>query len=122
MRDAILDLRRLLAGDEVAFGAASTRLRNPSARVTPVYLLASGPRMIELAGEIADGVLLFVGLHAAGIRAAMHHLETGAGRAGRSYQPTQTLTHDQARWAMVSMRLGSPSRKSQASLQAATIS
>jgi 5,10-methylenetetrahydromethanopterin reductase len=84
MRDAILDLRRLLAGDEVAFGAASTRLRNPSARVTPVYLLASGPRMIELAGEIADGVLLFVGLHAAGIRAAMHHLETGAGRAGRS--------------------------------------
>src|SRR5689334_13645408 len=43
MRDAILDLRRLLAGDEVTFGAAATRLRNPSARATPVYLLAAGP-------------------------------------------------------------------------------
>jgi alkanesulfonate monooxygenase SsuD/methylene tetrahydromethanopterin reductase-like flavin-dependent oxidoreductase (luciferase family) len=40
--------------------------------------------MIELAGEVADGVLLFVGLHPAGIRAAMHHLETGARRGGRS--------------------------------------
>src|SRR4029077_6137637 len=28
MRDAVRDLRRLLAGDEVAFGATSTRLRN----------------------------------------------------------------------------------------------
>jgi 5,10-methylenetetrahydromethanopterin reductase len=84
MRDAIGNLRRLLAGEEVAFGAASTQLRNPGAIATPVYLLASGPRMIELAGEVADGVLLFVGLHSAGIRAAMRHLETGAGRAGRS--------------------------------------
>ncbi len=82
MRDAIGDLRRLLAGEEVAFSAASTRLRNSGS--TPVYLLASGPRMIELAGEIADGVLLFVGLHPAGIVAAMHHLETGARRVGRS--------------------------------------
>jgi len=84
MRDAITDLRRLLAGEEVTFGGATTRLRNPGARATPVYLLAAGPRMIELAGEIADGVLLFVGLHPAGIHAAMQHLETGARRAGRS--------------------------------------
>ncbi len=84
MRDAIVHLRRLLAGEEVAFGAAFTRLRNPGATATPVYLLASGPRMIELAGEIADGVLLFVGLHPTGIRAAMTHLERGASRAGRS--------------------------------------
>jgi 5,10-methylenetetrahydromethanopterin reductase len=84
MRDAILDLRRLLAGDEVAFGAAATQLRNPSAHATPVYLLAAGPRMVELAGEIADGALLFVGLHPASIRAAMHHLKIGAARVGRS--------------------------------------
>jgi 5,10-methylenetetrahydromethanopterin reductase len=84
MRDAIRDLRRLLAGEEVGFGASSTRLRNRSEAPTPVYLLAAGPRMIELAGELADGALLMVGVHPASVRAARHRLEAGARRAGRS--------------------------------------
>lgn len=84
MREAIGDLRRLLSGEPVAFGQTSTKLRNISAAPTPVYLLAAGPRMIELAGEVADGVVLFVGLHAASIRAAKRHLQEGAKRAGRS--------------------------------------
>src|SRR6516162_1881061 len=58
MREAILDLRRLLAGEEVGFGPTSTRLRNRGTTPTPVYLLAAGPRMIELAGEVADGAFL----------------------------------------------------------------
>lgn len=84
MRAAMTTLRRLLAGEAVALGEATTRLRNSSAVPTPVHLLAAGPRMIELAGEAADGALLFVGLHAGAIRAARRHLEIGAARAGRS--------------------------------------
>ena len=84
MRESIGDLCRLLRGEPVAFGQTSTKLRNLSATPTPVYLLAAGPRMIELAGEVADGVVLFVGLHAASIRAAMRHLREGANRTGRS--------------------------------------
>jgi len=84
MRDAVIGLRHLLAGEAVAFGPASTRLRNRSEVPTPVHLLAAGPRMIELAGEVADGAFLFVGLHPAAIRAARRHLEIGAARAGRS--------------------------------------
>jgi 5,10-methylenetetrahydromethanopterin reductase len=84
MREAVGALRRLLAGDAVAFGPAETRLRNRSDRPTPVYMLAAGPRMTELAGEIADGAFLMVGLDPAGIRAARGHLEAGARRAGRS--------------------------------------
>jgi len=84
MREAIRDMRKLLAGENVAFGPTSTRLRNRSATPTPVYLLAAGPRMIELAGEVADGAFLMVGLDAAAIRAARRHLEQGAARAGRS--------------------------------------
>jgi 5,10-methylenetetrahydromethanopterin reductase len=84
MHDAVNDLRRLLAGEEVGFGAATTRLRNRSATPTPVYLLAAGPRMIELAGEVADGAFLMVGLHPASVRAARQHLGAGARRAGRS--------------------------------------
>src|SRR6266480_1446334 len=84
MREAIRDLRRLLAGESVEFGPTSTRLRNRTATPTPVYLLAAGPRMIELAGEVADGAFLMVGLHPAAIRAALRHLEQGAARANRS--------------------------------------
>jgi 5,10-methylenetetrahydromethanopterin reductase len=84
MRDAIGNLRRLLAGEEVGFGPTSTRLRTRSARPTAVYLLAAGPRMIELAGEVADGAFLMVGLHPAAVGAARRHLEVGAKRAGRS--------------------------------------
>ena len=84
MRDAIRDLHGLLAGEAVEFGPTAIRLRNRSLTPTPVYLLAAGPRMIELAGEVADGAFLMVGLHPAAIRAAFRHLETGARRAGRS--------------------------------------
>jgi 5,10-methylenetetrahydromethanopterin reductase len=84
MREAMLNLRRLLAGESVEFGPTSTRLRNRSASPPAVYLLAAGPRMIELAGEVADGAFLMVGLHPAAVRVARRHLENGARRAGRS--------------------------------------
>jgi 5,10-methylenetetrahydromethanopterin reductase len=86
MREAVDTLRRLLAGDAVEFGATTTRLRNRSAAPTPVYLLAAGPRMTELAGEIADGAFLMVGLDRAAIGAARRHLQEGARRAGRSLE------------------------------------
>ena len=84
MRDGIDQIRRLLAAGAVRVGDGETRLRNLSARPTPVFLLAAGPRMVELAGEIADGALLFVGLHRDAIAAARRHLEIGARRSGRS--------------------------------------
>ena len=86
MREAVGAVRRLLAGDAVAFGATETRLRNRSLPPPPVYMLAAGPRMTELAGEIADGAFLMAGLDPAGIRAARHHLQVGARRAGRSLE------------------------------------
>ena len=84
MREAMRDIRKLLAGESVEFGPTPTRLRNRTATPTPVYLLAAGPRMIELAGEVADGAFLMVGLHSAAVRAALRHLEQGAARASRS--------------------------------------
>jgi 5,10-methylenetetrahydromethanopterin reductase len=84
MREAVLDVRRLLAGEAVPIGAATTRLRNVPSRPVPVYLLAAGPRMVELAGEVADGALILVGVHPDAVRAAREHLGEGARRAGRS--------------------------------------
>lgn len=91
MREAVLGVRALLSGEAVDVGAGSIRLRNTSATPTPVDLLAAGPRMIELAGEVADGALLFVGLHPAAVRAARQRLEAGARRAGRTLDGFRTV-------------------------------
>jgi 5,10-methylenetetrahydromethanopterin reductase len=91
MREAVLGVRALLRGEAVDTGAGSTRLRNTGATPTPVDLLAAGPRMIELAGEVADGALLFVGLHPAAVRAARERLEAGARRANRTLDGFRTV-------------------------------
>ena len=84
MRESVLTLRRLLAGEEVSFNGASSRMRHGDAAVPPIYISAAGPRAIELAGEVADGVVLQIGLHPNAVELARHHLAEGARRAGRN--------------------------------------
>ncbi len=91
MRTAVVALRRLLAGEAVAFGDPPSRLRNLGPAPPPVYLLAAGPRMVELAGEVADGAFLMVGLHRDAVAAARGHLEAGARRAARSLDGFRTV-------------------------------
>ncbi|HEY7141555.1 MAG TPA: LLM class flavin-dependent oxidoreductase [Methylomirabilota bacterium] len=91
MREAVVGLRRLLAGELVAFGDPPSRLRNLGPSPPPVYLLAAGPRMAELAGEVADGAFLMVGLHRDAVAAARRHLEAGARRAARSLDGFRTV-------------------------------
>jgi 5,10-methylenetetrahydromethanopterin reductase len=56
-----------------------------------VYMTASGPKMMELAGEVADGAMMLVGLHPRSIAAARRRLEAGAARAGRDLQGFGTI-------------------------------
>ena len=91
MRRAVLTIRQLLRGERVEFNGVETRLRNLSVPPTPVFMTAAGPRMVELAGEVADGALLLVGLHPRAVEAARRRLEVGAARAGRSLDGFQTI-------------------------------
>ena len=91
MRQAILTIRRLLRGERLNFNGIETRLGNVSEQPTPVYMTAAGPRMVELAGEVADGAMMLVGLHPQAISAARKRLETGAQRAGRDLKDFQTV-------------------------------
>lgn len=91
MREAILNIRALLRGETVTFNGAQTRLRNVSEKPTPVYMTASGPKMMELAGEVADGAMMLVGLHPQSIAAARRRLEAGAARAGRDLRGFRTI-------------------------------
>lgn len=62
-RETILAVRRLLQGERVALAgqflqwSEEAYLRFTAPRVTPIYVGAMGPKMLTLAGELADGVL-----------------------------------------------------------------
>jgi 5,10-methylenetetrahydromethanopterin reductase len=83
MRACILSMKGLLAGQTVDFQGTAGRLQFAAGRHIPVLMAASGPRAIELAGEIADGALLMVGFTPGIVAAALEHLERGARRGGR---------------------------------------
>ena len=83
IRECILTVKGLLAGQTVDFDGTPGRLAYAGSQRIPVIMAASGPKAIELAGEIADGVLLLVGFNRGIIERALDHLERGAKRAGR---------------------------------------
>ena len=88
LRQDVVTVRRLLAGETVtASSGATMRLNNRPEQPPPVLLTGSGPRLLELAGEVADGALMLVGLHPASVAAARERLGAGASRAGRD--PTE---------------------------------
>ncbi|MFT4306479.1 MAG: LLM class flavin-dependent oxidoreductase [Microbacterium sp.] len=88
LEDSIVAARRLWAGETVTWKANgfeldAAHLRYDVPTDIPVYVSASGPRTLELAGRIADGVVILAGLHPDGIGYALEHLDRGAAAAGR---------------------------------------
>ncbi len=49
----------------------------------PVYISASGPKVAQMAGEMADGVILFGAVHPSLIKWMVDNVKEGARRAGR---------------------------------------
>src|SRR5467141_2982888 len=91
MRACIGIVRGLLAGESVDFAGMSGRLGYAAKRRIPIVMAASGPKAIELAGEIADGVLLLVGFNRGIVERALEHLERGARRAGRRVEDLEVI-------------------------------
>ena len=87
MRETVGAVRRMLAGERVAFEGKTVRTRgfrlvSPPPAPVPIYVGALMPPMLELAGEVADGVVLnFMPVDA--VPRMLAHVRAGAGRAGR---------------------------------------
>jgi 5,10-methylenetetrahydromethanopterin reductase len=95
MREYIEVVRRLIAMENVTFHGEFVDVSDieidivhgdRSARHVPIYLGATGMKMMELAGEIADGVVLNYLVGPRYNAEAMEHLAEGAAKAGRSLQ------------------------------------
>jgi len=81
--EVVLALRGLLDAGRATLDGHDLTLDNRPAGGSRVVVLASGPRLLELAGEVADGVMMLVGLDPRSVAAAREHVRRGAERAGR---------------------------------------
>ena len=95
MRETVEVVRRLLRMENVTFEGEFVQLHDVSIDIVhgdrspkrvPIFIGATGMMMMELAGEVADGILLNYLVSPAYNREAMEHLHIGAARAGRSVQ------------------------------------
>ena len=88
MRETIQIIKALLAGEEVNFTGkqfkltgASMGAATPKIKV-PIYIAALGPQMLEMVGELADGVLMnWTAVDY--LQEAIGHIKLGAEKAGR---------------------------------------
>jgi 5,10-methylenetetrahydromethanopterin reductase len=86
LREAVEVVRALLAGEVVAYKGEQFRVEQrrlgPGRRPLPIYLAATRPRTLELAGALADGVALSNASSVEFVRASLEHVARGAdGRA-----------------------------------------
>ena len=92
LREAIAVARALLSGETCEFkgerfSLSGRRLAN-GARDIPIFLAASGPQMLELAGAAADGVLISAATSPAFIRWTLGLVRKGEDKAGRRIRKT----------------------------------
>jgi probable F420-dependent oxidoreductase len=93
MREFVTILRRVLDGEAVTFEGEIFSVRNfqlqmqPAERPVRIYVAAIGPQMVQLAGEVADGVLGYCYSLDYLSDVVLPSLRRGAERAGRS--PTE---------------------------------
>ncbi|HJZ69280.1 MAG TPA: LLM class flavin-dependent oxidoreductase [Blastocatellia bacterium] len=95
MRETVDVVRRLLAMEKVTYKGEFVQVEDIEIDIVhgsrapknvPIYIGATGMKMMELSGEIADGVLLNYLVSPAYNREAMQHLQAGATRAGRDVE------------------------------------
>lgn len=96
MRDALAILRGLLGGERVVHDGQVFRLAAPGSRLDfhgfrpvrtrlPLYVGSRSPRILQLCGELADGVILSRSLSSSEhyVAQCLREIATGAARTGR---------------------------------------
>lgn len=85
LRAYLQDTRSLLRGGTAAGpGGKEYRLIEEPKGEVPIYISATGPKMLQFAGEIGDGVIFVGGLDEQALTYARDNITIGAKRSGRS--------------------------------------
>ena len=81
--NALAQMRELFAGKEAELPSGKIHLLHPCKGKVPIYIAASGPKMLELSGRIADGIIVLVGVADEYIAHAKEKIAAGAKAARR---------------------------------------
>jgi 5,10-methylenetetrahydromethanopterin reductase len=98
LREAVPLVQRLTRGErEVTLEGELVRFRGghlgfTPRRPVPVYVAGRGPRVLEVAGEVADGVIIGSFASEAGIAWGLERAARGARRAGRRPEDLATVS------------------------------
>jgi 5,10-methylenetetrahydromethanopterin reductase len=93
MRENVEVIRQLLTMETITYRGEFVNMENVSLDVVygdtsprdiPIYIGATGPKMLELSGEICDGVCLNYGVSVDYIKRAIALVEKGAKKVGKS--------------------------------------
>lgn len=93
---AMIDAARaLLEGETVTAQIGEHRLEGahlylPPPEPPPIWVAASGPKTLQLAGEIAEGTIALAGLFPEGVQYALDHLAKGRAASARPGGPIDT--------------------------------
>lgn len=96
LEGSIEAIREIWTGKHVdyqgdGFSLVDAHMREPGPTSMPIYMSASGPKTLQLAGRVADGVVLLAGLHPEGLQWAIDHIDRGVEEAGRTARPKITV-------------------------------
>jgi 5,10-methylenetetrahydromethanopterin reductase len=89
MREYVKIVRDLLAGNSLTFDGRTFKVHDTrlefelTSKYVPIYLAAVNSKMLQLAGEIGDGVILTLGSSCDYVRRALKEVGIGIQRAGR---------------------------------------
>jgi 5,10-methylenetetrahydromethanopterin reductase len=81
-RESVLKLRALLDGNEVTHNDVRVHMQ-PARPYVPIYLSGSRPKMLKLAGQVADGVVLMGSSHPRLLQEQLDQVFAGLGESGR---------------------------------------
>lgn len=87
IREAIEVMRPFLNGRKISLDGKSMKFRDVNidfeSQAIPIYIAARGPKLLQLAGEITDGVIIGSLASEKGLNFALDNIQIGAERVGR---------------------------------------
>ena len=111
LREYIVTLQGLFRGETVEW--RGNRIHTSwISRPVPIYISAEGPKTLELAGEVADGVCMHTGTTPEIVADSIGHIRRGAEKAGRDpdsidvWAMLKTAVADSREEALSEIRMG----------------
>jgi 5,10-methylenetetrahydromethanopterin reductase len=83
---SVQQMRELFSGKEAELPSGKIHLLHPCKGKVPIYVAASGPKMLDLSGRMADGIIVLVGVADEYIAHAKEKVAAGAKAAGRKLE------------------------------------